>query len=153
MVNKFYVNYLFFIFLLFLNKTVLANQKTIGDLAEIQSETVIYRARKERAQALLELKNITRISGESINSSSNLPVVRNVQGKKPNLYAILIYPGGSEITVKSGDILTNGMIMGQITSKKVTIINSSNGKEFRLGFSSIAPILNQASVEKIHQPH
>lgn len=150
MVNKFYRKHLLFFCLLFLNATTFAEPKTIGDLAEIQSETVIYRAKKERAQALLELKNITGISGEIINSFSNLPVVRNVQGKKPDLHAILIYPGGSEITVKSGDILLNGMIMGQITAKKVTIINSSNGKEIRLGFSSIAPSLDQKSVENIH---
>lgn len=150
MVNKFYREHLLFFCLFFLNATAFAKPKTIGDLAEIQSETVIYRAKKERAQALLELKTITKISGESINSSSNLPVVRNIQGKKPDLHAILIYPGGSEITVKPGDILLNGMIMGQITAKKVTIINSSNGKEIRLVFSSIAPSLDQKSVEKTH---
>lgn len=150
MVNKFYREHLLFFCLLFLNATAFAKPKNIGDLAEIQSETVIYRAKKERAQALLELKTITGISGESINSSSNLPVVRNVQGKKPDLHAILIYPGGAEITVKPGDILPNGMIMGQITAKKVTIVNSSNGKEIRLGFSSIAPSLDQKSVEKTH---
>lgn len=139
MANKFYKEYWVFFFLLFLNITAFAKPKTIGDLVEIQSETILYRAKKERAQALLELKDITRISGENNDSSSNLPVVRNVQGKKPDLHAILIYPGGSEITVKPGDMLPNGMVMGKIAAKKVTIINTSNGKEIRLGFSSIAP--------------
>jgi type IV pilus biogenesis protein PilP len=139
--NKFYRGHLLFFGLLLITHTTYAEPKTIGDLAEIQSETVIYRAKKERAKALSELNSMTGISGETTHSSSHWPVIRTVQGKKPDLQAILRYPDGSEITVKSGDQLPNGMIMGSITVKEITLVNPSISKEIRLGFSSIAPPL------------
>lgn len=148
--NKFYRAPILFFCLLLITLTAGAEPKTIGDLAEIQSETVIYRAQKERAKALSELKNITGISEETIHSSSHGPVVRIVQGKKPDLHAILIYPGGSEITVKSGDPLPHGMIMGKITAKAITIINPTTHQETRLGFSSNAPGLTSQRADSSH---
>lgn len=148
--NKFYRKPILFFCLLLITLTAGAEPKTIGDLAEIQSETVLYRAQKERAKALLELKSMTGISEETTHVASQGPVVRTVQGKKPDLHAILIYPGGSEITVKSGDPLPHGMIMGTITAKKITIVNPTTHQETRLGFSSSAPALTSQPAGKLH---
>lgn len=148
--SKWYRESLLFFCLLLITLTACAEPKTIGDLAEIQSETVIYRAKRERAKALLELTNMTGISEETTHSSSHCPVVRTVQGKKPDLHAILLYPGGSEITVKSGDQLPHGMIVGKITAKEITIVNPSTHQETRLGFSSIAPGLGSQRANSSH---
>ncbi|MEW9907070.1 MAG: type IV pilus biogenesis protein PilP (plasmid) [Candidatus Symbiodolus clandestinus] len=135
MVNKYYIKTCITSYLLFLSIVTFADTKTVGDLVKIQSDTIIYRAKKERAQALLELKQISQLTGEGNYTSSELPVIKNVQGKKPNLYVILLYPDGLELSVKRGDLLPNGFVVSQVTAKIVSIVNPTSKKEVRLGFS------------------
>lgn len=102
-----------------------ANAQTVGNLSQIQGETLILKARANRAAAQIELENKNRMTiGEG-----DLPMIRartNVAGKRS---VILVYGNGSTIEAKVGDAIPGGYVVSAITEDGVDL--AKGGKTYR----------------------
>lgn len=122
----------------------------IGELGRVQSQTILYKAKAERAEAqqkaegsfpdsLLPAAGIP--SGqtftppiESTHQESGLPVVKAITGSSQRLRATLLYSGGAEFDIAIGSKLPDGFSVHQLTLDGVVL--SRGGKLYPLGFAN-----------------
>lgn len=133
---------------------------SIGELGKVQSETILFKAKAERAKAEREMKGESTPSAQSVtNGVSNpfpapqptqylpteskaaatldLPVIKAVTGSARKMQATLLYSSGIEIDALIGHVVPGGYRVAQITLDGVTL--ERQGKRFPLGFSAQAP--------------
>lgn len=134
---------------------------TVGELSQVQSETILFKAQGERAKALREINGtgaqaastpqpsylpqpattpISRVSGigEQSATTEQLPVVTLIYGVGKALHATLLYSGGFEIDASMASTdLPGGYRVASLSLDSVVL--SRGGKRFPLGFSNRAP--------------
>ncbi|MCI1021417.1 type IV pilus biogenesis protein PilP [Pseudomonas putida] len=133
---------------------------SIGELGKIQSETILLKAKAERAKAEREVNGEATVSPQTASSGlSNpfpisqpmqhlppeskpashvdLPVIKAITGTSQKMQAALLYSSGVEVDAFTGRELPGGYRVAQITLDGVTL--ESKGKRYPLGFSNQAP--------------
>lgn len=125
----------------------------VGELGQVQSETILYKAKAERAKAKHEADN-SDIKTQPQPASTMmpalsmpqhppyastemkplLPVVKEISGSGTRLSATLLFSNGSVIDATSGKELPEGYRVQQVTLDGVVL--SKNGKRFPLTFSN-----------------
>lgn len=127
---------------------------SVGELGKVQSETILFKAKAERAKAEREI-----LQGDSTTESQTasngfastllpsqpmatanqegLPVIKAVTGSARKLQATLLYSSGIEIDASMGRELPGGYRVALITLDGVTL--ERKGKRFPLGFSNRPP--------------
>ena len=135
----------------------------VGELAIIQSQTILLNAKAEKAKAersingedhsatsqsspsplLFSQGNFTQPTSASTRSADaqpELPVVKAVFGSAKRLRATLLYSGGVEIDADaSSRELPGGYRVAILTFDNVTL--ERNGKRYPLGFSNTPPVV------------
>lgn len=125
---------------------------SIGELGRVQSETILFKAKAERAKAEREASDTGTPPQQPVNQfpstgfpapiaaipaeprQPSLPVVKEISGSGQRLRASLVYSGGSEIDAKPGSELPEGFRVLQITLDGVVLVR--DGKRFPLGFGN-----------------
>lgn len=133
---------------------------SIGELGKVQSETILLKAKAERAKAEREMKGEPAQSAQPVSNgvsspfpapqpmqylptetkataNSDLPVIKAVTGSARKMQATLLYSSGIEVDALIGRELPGGYRVAQITLDGVTL--EQKGKRFPLGFSNQAP--------------
>lgn len=122
----------------------------VGELAIVQSQTILFKAQAERAKAEQSIQGeVTRPSTANpfqplsatlhgTDSQSDLPVVKAVFGSGKRLRATLLYSSGFEIDADStSQELPGGYRIVTLTIDNVVV--ERDGKRFPLGFSHRSP--------------
>ncbi|QLG94694.1 type IV pilus biogenesis protein PilP [Pseudomonas yamanorum] len=142
-----------------------ANENTpsgvnVGELAIIQSQTILLNAKAERAKAERSItgedQNVaaqptpalfpqvgfppsTTSAARSTETQQDVPVVKAVLGSGKRLRATLLYSGGFEVDADvSSKELPGGFRVATLTVENVTL--ERGGKRYPLGFSNQPPI-------------
>ena len=119
---------------------------TVGELSDVQAETVLAEAkvRLEEARSKLQGRNVTLEQGMTISStlppaemSLPAPVVRTIYGSGGKMTASFLFAGGYEADAGQGQDLPGGYRVESISLDKVLL--SKDGKRFPVGFSNTAP--------------
>ncbi len=105
---------------------------TVGDLSNIQSETLLLKAKAERAAAQLELDSKSSIEGEGA-----LPVVKSVYGVGDQLYATFLYRSGVVMDAQQGDTILGGFKVVSVGVDKVELMKGH--QRLTVGFAATAP--------------
>jgi hypothetical protein len=105
---------------------------TVGDLSKIQSDTLLLKAKAERAVAQSELDARSSVEGEGA-----APVVKAVYGAGNQLYATFLYRSGVVMDAKPGDTILGGF---KVVSVGVDKVELSKGRQrLAVGFAATAP--------------
>lgn len=107
----------------------------IGDLARIQEEKLLVKARLDLLSMQGQLKTAGVKNGQV--EQSFAPTVKAVLGSRGVLYATFAYPGNMTVDAKVGDVITGGYTVDSIGVDQVVL--SHNGEKLRLGFSASPP--------------
>src|SRR5260363_233148 len=94
---------------------------TVGDLSNIQSDTLLLKAKAERAAAQSELDARSSVEGEGA-----APVVKAVYGAGDQLYATFLYRSGVVMDAKPGDTILGGF---KVMSVGVDKVELSKGRQ------------------------
>jgi type IV pilus biogenesis protein PilP len=127
----------------------------VGELAIVQSQTILYKAQAERAAAERSINGeaaqpaatflpqgnfLPTASAQTRNAGTQqeLPVVKAVFGSGKRLRATLLYSGGFEVDADaSSRELPGGYRIATLTVDTVTL--EREGKRYPLGFSNLPP--------------
>lgn len=125
----------------------------IGELSQVQSETLLYTAQAARARAQEEIVNggktppagasqavqPTYVAPAPVNNAQPLlPVVKTVFRAKDALHATLLYAGGYEVDASMGSAeLPGGYKVISVSLESVVLGHS--GRRYPLGFSTRPP--------------
>ncbi|AZC83956.1 MULTISPECIES: type IV pilus biogenesis protein PilP [Pseudomonas] len=147
---------------------------SVGELGKVQSETILLKAKAERAKAEQQITQGNQTIAVQPTSSglggtlpqaqlmqymppqtstSNqlvLPVIKEVTGSARKLQATLLYSSGIEIDAATGSDLPDGFRVVQITLDGVTL--ERKNKRFPLGFSNQAPPMANHQSPAMPQP-
>lgn len=115
--------------------------QSVGDLASVQAETLMARAKAARAEAVAKL-NATAGAG-AIAGSEALPVVRGVYGTGDRLYATFLFADGSTVDATAGDTLPGGYSVRALSATRVQL--ARDGRRFTVGFSDVRPLAPAAA--------
>ena len=122
---------------------------TVGDLGQIQAETILLQAQAAKAKAAADLKKNQAEAGDRIPTlpasiegikspeDDGLPVVRGVWGANGKLTASLVWSSGARSEVQPGDDIPGGYRVVSISMRSVVI--SKGGASRHLVFSKDAP--------------
>lgn len=139
---------------------------SVGELGQVQSETIMFNARAERAKAERSVGSGDSNSDQVVSSPTQipigatglvstpapadlryqeLPVIKAITGSTNKLRATLLYRSGIEVEATAGSRdLPGNFRVAQISLEGV-ILEGSGGKRFLLGFSDRAPGVSQAT--------
>ena len=122
----------------------------VGELAIVQSQTILFKAKAERAKAEQSILGEVTLPSTAnpfqplsatlrgTNSQSDLPVVKAVFGSGKRLRATLLYSSGFEVDADlSSRELPGGYRVVTLTVDSVTL--ERQGQRYPLGFSNLAP--------------
>lgn len=113
-------------------------EATVGDLSQIQGDTIIIRAKANRAAAQQDLDAKARGSLPSyVGGDSEAPVVKAVYGAGKQLYATFLYGSGVVMDAKAGDTILGGFKVISVAVEKVEL--SKDGTKVQVGYSASAP--------------
>lgn len=130
------------LFLMLLASVPLAVQaQSVGDLANVQAETLLIKAKAARAEALGKLADANKqSSGEAAadTATDSLPVVRGVYGTAGKLYATFLYANGSTVDAGKGDTIPGGYVVRSLSATRVEL--GRRGRSFTVGFSDVRPL-------------
>ncbi|MFC6299098.1 type IV pilus biogenesis protein PilP [Pseudomonas sp. CCM 7893] len=135
----------------------------VGELAIVQSQTILFNAKAERAKAERSISGedlrvttqtspalfgqgsfqpSTSAAVRNADAQSELPVVKAVFGSAKRLRATLLYSGGVEVDADATSReLPGGYRVATLTVDNVTLERS--GKRYPLGFSNIPPVSSE----------
>lgn len=120
---------------------LVAHAQTVGDLADVQADTLLFKAQAARAEALVKLGDANR-QGSRENAadsgSDTLPVVRGVYGTAGKLYATFLYANGSSVDAGNGDVVPGGYVVRSLSATRVQL--ARRGRSYTLGFSDLRPL-------------
>ena len=113
---------------------------TIGELSAIQSDTLLLKAKLDRAtvQHALDAKKHLRAasSNHPAHVVSNMPVVTAVYGTDNRLYAAFLYPSGATAEARTGETIPGPFEVVSVSTDKVRLMQ--NKQTFQAPFSAIA---------------
>ncbi|EKG43040.1 hypothetical protein Pav013_0804 [Pseudomonas syringae pv. avellanae str. ISPaVe013] len=126
----------------------------IGELSQVQSETLLFTAQAARARAKEDIVNGAKTTtsapvqvtqnayttpAPASNSTPQLPVVKTVFRTNNALYATLLYGSGFEVDASVGNAeLPGGFKVISVSLDSVVL--GHDGRRYPLGFSTRAPI-------------
>jgi hypothetical protein len=128
-----------FIPLIFFCSVAIADDAlNVGDLARIQSETILIKAQVKREEVQAEL---ARKQQDRIRHRWYSPVLKSIYGADKLLLATFIYPGNIVVEANEGDLIPGGYRVSKIYSdiNKVELIKDKH--KFQVGFSALAPLI------------
>lgn len=111
--------------------------KTVGELDEIQSSTILMKAKAKYEE---EKNNYLKSRAENGDADGTLPVVKSILGTDKRTTVTFLYPGNVKVSAQPKDAIPGGYIVGQVDEDagKVELLH---GKErYMVGFSSTAPV-------------
>lgn len=104
---------------------------TVGDLAKVQSDTILYDAEAARADAKARLQASLAKSGDDLQprrgitqpvvDTNDLPTVTGISGAAGRLYASFLYPNGTTVSAKSGGQIPGGFAVAEIGIDRVVL--------------------------------
>ncbi|MFJ5299233.1 type IV pilus biogenesis protein PilP [Pseudomonas sp. NPDC088368] len=128
----------------------------VGQLSQVQSETILFKAQAERAKALNSIESsapqpVSTVASVPYQQSTRpapdpgsqprtegLPVVSLISGSSRAPQATLLYSSGYEVEAQTiGASLPGGFKLASVSVDGVVL--SRDGKLFPLGFSNHAP--------------
>lgn len=99
-----------------------AAEPTVGDLSQVQGETVLLKAKAARAAAQAELDARQKAAGNvSVEAEAPAPVVTSVEGEGERLHAAFLYGSGAVATGTVGDRLPGGFVVESISVDRVAL--------------------------------
>lgn len=110
-----------------------ASGGTIGELQEIQTATVLAKARASLAEIT---KNLGGPGAVSDPNARGLPAVKLIAGNARALTATLVYPSGANYEARAGEEVPGGYRVQSITTDAVVLDRA--GQVIKLGFSGSA---------------
>lgn len=119
---------------------------TVGELTDVQAETILAEAKVRLAEAQAKLDGQVSTPMPAGLSAVQLPprdvalpapVVRTIYGSGGRMTASFLFPGGYEADASAGQELPGGYRVESISLDKVLL--SKDGKRFPVGFSNTAP--------------
>ncbi|WP_122423040.1 type IV pilus biogenesis protein PilP [Pseudomonas viridiflava] len=126
-----------------------AASATIGDLQQVQSETVMLDAKVKRAEAKGKLRKAMVETGDDLQAASSedspvetsvivtdLPTVIGISGAAGRLFATLRYPNGTTVSAKSGDQISGGYHVSQVGIDTVTLTRGDRRLPLQFGFAT-----------------
>lgn len=129
-----------------LGATLFATQamavRIVGDVSEVQSETILLKAQVSRATAQAELDAKSR--GAGVGAEAGAPVVKNVGGRDNKLYATFLYSSGAVMDGGEGDTILGGYKVALVSVNKVELVK--DGKRLQVGFSATVPSASAQSL-------
>lgn len=121
---------------------------TLGDLAKLQSDTILYEAETARAQAKLTMQDVLRKagddqqmrgSGEPPVQESELPTVTGISGAAGWLYATFLYPNGTTASAKSGSQIPGGFVVAEVGIDRVVLTRGDRRIPLQFGVANAPP--------------
>ena len=113
-------------------------EATVGDLSQIQGDTILIRAKASRAAAQQDLDAKARGGLPSyVGADSEAPVVKAVYGAGKQLYATFLYGSGVVMDAKAGDTILGGFKVVSVAVEKVEL--TKDGMKVQVGYSASAP--------------
>lgn len=104
---------------------------SVADLSRVQSDTILYEAQAKRAEAKVKMLEFTAKAGDDPQLSptaaapsivvSDLPTVTGVSGAGGRLLASLCYSNGTTAKAKSGQAISGGFVLTEITIDRVVV--------------------------------
>jgi type IV pilus biogenesis protein PilP len=104
---------------------------TVGDLAKVQSDTILYDAQAARADAKARMQASLAKAGDDLQSSrgnsqpsvvaAELPTVTGISGAAGRLYASFLYPNGTTANAKSGGQIPGGFAVAEVGIDRVVL--------------------------------
>lgn len=120
-------------------------QATVGDMSQIQGETLILKAKANREAARADLDARARAAGGyTAADEANVPVVKSVYGSRDTYVATLVYPNGTSMEAKAGDTLNGGFKVAKVSVDRVELVK--NKKVIPLTFSATSPSAGPANI-------
>lgn len=123
---------------------------TIGDLQQVQSETVMFDAKFKRAEAKAKLRSELAKTGDDQRADSSvgspvetsviineLPTVIGISGAAGRLLATLRYPNGTTVSCKSGDQIPGGYHVAQVGIDTVMLVRGDRRIPLQFGVASM----------------
>lgn len=108
---------------------------TVGDLSNIQSETLLLKAMVEQAAAQSELNAKSSVNSHS--GDGTPPVVKSVYGVGDQLTATFLYSTGVMMDAKQGDTILGGFKVVSVGVDKVELMKGK--QRLTVGFAATAP--------------
>lgn len=115
---------------------------TVGDLSRIQTETLLLKAKVNRATAQAELDSKSH-AGVITSGDLDAPVVKNVYGVGGKMAATFLFSTGITVEGKPGDTIVGGFKVVTVSIDKVEL--SKDKKIFPVGFSATPPVQSYPS--------
>lgn len=120
---------------------------TVGDLSQIQSETILYEAKAKRAKAKGDMQeqlvkagddqSLAQSSTSPSVVSSDLPTALGSSGIVGHFSATFIYPDGNKATAKVGQQIPGGFVVTEVGIDRVEI--AKGNRRFLLKFGAATP--------------
>lgn len=112
---------------------------SIGELSRVQAETILLKAKAEKAKAQSELSgDAGKASAAALNEPTVAPVVSRVYGAGERLKARFLYEGGSFTDEVVGALIPGDYRVVSITMERVIV--ERRGKRLELAFSGTPPV-------------
>jgi type IV pilus biogenesis protein PilP len=126
---------------------------TVGDLSQIQSDTIVYDAKAKRAEAKSEMQKNMAKSGDDLQAgpaamappvlSVDLPTVTGISGAAGRLFATFRYPNGTTVSSKSGEQIPNGFLVAEVGIDRVVLTKGDRRIPLQFGVANPTPAAAQ----------
>lgn len=111
---------------------------TVGDLAQIQADTVLLKAKIKKEDAQNELNQKAQ---SSTGFDGVLPVLKSIIAtNNKGMVASFIFPGSVVMSASEGETLPGGYRVDKIYAETDKVALSRGKDKFTVGFSTIAPM-------------
>lgn len=131
---------------------------TVGDLSEIQSETIIFDAQAKRAESKAKMQEQSAKAGDDPQFekgqsgapvavvAADLPTVTGISGAAGRLYATFRYANGTTVTSKSGESIAGGFRVAEVGIDRVVLTRGDRRIPLQFGVST-TPAQQQMPVQ------
>ncbi|MEE9681882.1 type IV pilus biogenesis protein PilP [Pseudomonas koreensis] len=124
---------------------------TVGDLSEVQSETIMFDAQAMRAEAKAKMQESAAKAGDDPQFAkgqsspsvavvaADLPTVTGISGAAGRLYATFRYANGTTVTSKSGESIAGGFQVAEVGIDRVVLTRGDRRIPLQFGVSRTPP--------------
>lgn len=128
---------------------------TVGDLSQIQSDTILYDAKAARAEAKVKMQTSLAKAGDDLQGgpavaqvsvvAAELPTVIGISGAAGRLFASFRYPNGTTVSSKSGEVIPGGYRVAEVGIDRVVLAKGDRRIPLQFGVASPPPASAQTS--------
>lgn len=119
---------------------------TVGELSDVQSQTIMYEAEVKRAEAQAKLLDLNLQLGEEPQTGSpsslvqvtesELPTVTGVSGAAGRLYATFRYVNGTTVSAKSGEQIPGNFRVAEVGIDRAVVTRGDRRIPLRFGVAN-----------------